>query len=677
MLKNFPYVFFIILSFSIKAQSMQELQKMRAEYEKMKKNQLNFPSNDQILNEKGLDPNIGTPNKAVIGRYPGIDTVKDTAKNTLEHFGYNFFMKRDSVSFWENLPTPKNYLLGPGDELILSLWGETQLRESYIINREGNIYDEKVGLLSMVGKTIEEGEGFIKLKFGNIYSTLRGNNPSTYIDLSLGKLRSINVSFVGNISYPGVYPIHPFSTLITGIIQAGGIDTTGSLREITIKRDGSQKDMIFDFYNFIINGDNKINIQLRDKDIVIIPPRISTVSVDSAVFRPAIYELNNKETIDQLIDYAGGLKPNASSYLSLQRITPLKKRTDFNSLHENFYVKHNSKILTQDGDNIIARFIDAPINKVELVGSLKRENEFNFFFGMSLYDLLKISGLLDEDPDLLKSTYFDKAEIASRNPKSRYESIKIISLHNFINNPEEAKSYILDNLDRLIVHINTNYSSKDPVQISGEVNTPGLYTLSENNENLASLLTRAGGFTSKALSDGVSIYRLKKFYSQLDINSDFTNSIYFNDKENSFDNKIFEGDDNRSRVAWVNDKITLMPGDSVVVKEKSNIVSIFGEVYNPGLLEFQKNKSLRHYINSAGGITEKGSSKKIIVIYANGVVSPNKWYKRPSIKDGVTIIVNKKENREPFDVTQFATNWTSIISSLITAVILSQQLGSS
>ena len=120
-----------------------------------------------------------------------------------------------------------------------------------------------------------------------------------------------------------------------------------------------------------------------------------------------------------------------------------------------------------------------------------------------------------------------------------------------------------------------------------------------------------------------------------------------------------------------------MPGDSVVVKEKSNIVSIFGEVYNPGLLEFQKNKSLRHYINSAGGITEKGSSKKIIVIYANGVVSPNKWYKRPSIKDGVTIIVNKKENREPFDVTQFATNWTSIISSLITAVILSQQLGSS
>tara|TARA_Y100001936_G_C16091483_1_gene686618 strand:+ start:2632 stop:4662 length:2031 start_codon:yes stop_codon:yes gene_type:complete len=675
MLKNFTYII-IFLTFSINAQTVQELQNMKLEYEKLKKGQQNIPFNNQTLNEPGLDQKIGSPNKAVVRRYQDISTMMDTIDKGLSHFGYNFFMKRDSIAFWENLPTPKNYLLGPGDELILSLWGETQLRESYTINREGNIYDEKVGLLSMVGKTIEEGEVFIKSKFGSIYSTLLGRSPSTYIDLSLGKLRSINVSFVGNISYPGVYPIHPFSTLITGIIQAGGIDTTGSLRKIVIKREGVKEDIAFDFYKYILKGDNKLNIQLRDRDIVVIPQRLSTIRVDSAVFRPGIYESNNKETIDEIIEYAGGLKPNASSYLSLQRITPVKNRTDFSPLYENYYIKYDSDIFAQNGDNITARFIGITSNRVELVGSLKSENTFNYFSGMTLHDLLKISGLLDEDTDLLKSTYFDKAEIARRNSNSRYESIKIISLHQYIENPEEAKSHSLNNLDRLIVHINTNYSQKDPVKISGEVNTPGLYTLSENNENLSSLLIRAGGFTSKALKEGVSIYRLNKFYKQLYMKSDYANSLYNIDQDISIENKIFEGDENRTRVAWENDEIILMPGDSIVVKEKSNIVNILGEVYNPGLLEFQKNKSLRHYINSAGGITDKGSAKKIIVIYANGVVSPNKWYQRPKIKDGVTIIVNKKEEREPFNVTQFATNWTSIISSLITAVILSQQVGS-
>ena len=134
----------------------------------------------------------------------------------------------------ENLPIPSNYILGPGDELVISLWGQTQLRESYTISREGKIYDEKVGLLNLNGRTIEQARAYLKNQFGRVYSTLNGKNPSAYIDVSLGDLRSINVNFVGNLNYPGIYPIHPFSTVITGLIQAGGIDTLGSLRNIEI-----------------------------------------------------------------------------------------------------------------------------------------------------------------------------------------------------------------------------------------------------------------------------------------------------------------------------------------------------------------------------------------------------------------------------------------------------------
>ncbi len=111
-----------------------------------------------------------------------------------------------------------------------------------------------------------------------------------------------------------------------------------------------------------------------------------------------------------------------------------------------------------------------------------------------------------------------------------------------------------------------------------------------------------------------------------------------------------------------------------MVKESTGTVNLSGQVYNPGLIEFRRGKSLRHYINTAGGVTENGNRNGIIVVYANGVVSPNKWYLTPKIEDGATIIVNEKAPEEPFDVTQFATNWTSIMASMITAVVLSKQL---
>ena len=133
-------------------------------------------------------------------------------------------------------------------------------------------------------------------------------------------------------------------------------------------------------------------------------------------------------------------------------------------------------------------------------------------------------------------------------------------------------------------------------------------------------------------------------------------------------------EDTKVRVAWQNESITLMPGDSVVVKESTGTINVSGQVYNPGLIEFRRGKPLRYYINSTGGITERGNPKSIIVVYANGVVSPNKWYTTPKIEDGATIIVNEKAPEEPFDVTQFATNWTSIVASMITAVVLSKQL---
>ena len=288
----------------LSAQSIQELQRLKTEYEKFQKaqKQLELPTGV----DGGVDRTTGLPRQAQISPYQPIEIAEKLEETGLEHFGYDFFTRRDTVAFWENLPTPANYLLGPGDELVISLWGETQLRETYTISRDGKIYDEKVGLLNLTGKSMDGAKKYLKTQFGRIYATLNGKTPTTFIDVSLGELRSINVNFVGEVQYPGVYPVHPFSTVITGLIQAGGVDTTGSLRTIEVKRNGEVVTVV-DLYDYLLKGNLPNNIQLRDQDIVVIPVRRSTVEIDNAIVNSGIYEGVAGETVFDLIQYAGGL----------------------------------------------------------------------------------------------------------------------------------------------------------------------------------------------------------------------------------------------------------------------------------------------------------------------------------------------------------------------------------
>ena len=172
----------------------------------------------------------------------------------LKHFGYDFFTMRDTLSIWNNLPVPPNYILGPGDEIIISLWGETQLRDNYTIGREGMVYVERVGQLSLTGKSMEQAKKYLEKQFQKVYETLKGSRPSTYMDVSLGQLKSINVTFVGEVKSPGIYPVHPFSTVLTGLIQAGGVDTTGSLRNIQIIRPVTDPQQV-DMYAFLLSGE--------------------------------------------------------------------------------------------------------------------------------------------------------------------------------------------------------------------------------------------------------------------------------------------------------------------------------------------------------------------------------------------------------------------------------------
>ena len=172
----------------------------------------------------------------------------DTNPNEVEeYFGYSYFQR--DITFFDNIPTPDNFKLGPGDQITISLWGETNLRDEFIINKDGSIYYKNIGFINLSNKNLEEAELFLVDKLSGIYATLKDKNNPTKLKIELNTLKSINVYFTGEISNPGISLIHPFSDVLSAITQVGGVNLEGSLRNIEVIRN-NKKIASVDFYSF-------------------------------------------------------------------------------------------------------------------------------------------------------------------------------------------------------------------------------------------------------------------------------------------------------------------------------------------------------------------------------------------------------------------------------------------
>ena len=606
------------------SQSISDINRLKKQYEDIinyqgSKNEDNFDLN-QIDGDLPDDEQID------------LEDVKEDVEEDvrLEFFGYDFFSSKDSILIWNNLPIPPSYILGPGDEIIISLWGETQLRESHTISRDGLLYIERVGQLSLTGKTIEKAEEYLVKQYQKVYETLKGKRPSTFMDVSLGQLKSINVTFIGEVNSPGVYPVHPFSTALTGLIQVGGIDTTGSLRNIQIIRPGEGPHRV-DFYKFLLSGKSaNSNIRLQDNDVVFIPPRLSRVEIVGAIKRPGIYEADENDNISDLVNYAAGLRSNANNEI----LVSYKNLTEEGSNIELKYVPFNdtNELSSADVNKIMVFTLPDYEKSIYIYGQVKNSGVYGFEKGMNILDLMILAGGL-YDKTFYKTIYAPKADIIRRDFKSNYPKVIPINLEE-LKQGNQTQNVELHNWDIIFVRKNKNFTLPKQVQITGEVNIPGFYTLSKPRETLQNLLDRSGGYTDRAFKDGIQLYR------------------------------------DTVQVALDNFDFSLANGDSIHIPGYPGVVQVIGEVYNPGYVQYRNRRTLKSYIEAAGGYTLNARKKYITIIHPNGDVKVKDSIWNPKIKEGSLIIVHKERERLPFDITAFLKDTASIAASLTTIIYI-------
>ncbi|MBO7320600.1 MAG: SLBB domain-containing protein, partial [Bacteroidales bacterium] len=210
-----------------------------------------------------------------------------------------------------NIPTPANYKLAAGDEVVIDLWGAVYQTLTQEISPEGSIIVPELGPVYLIGQTIEQAEKTLKVALGKIFSGINSEEPTTFFRISLGQIRSFAINVVGDVKKPGTYTLPSLSTVSSALYLAGGPSKTGSVRDIRIYRNNKLVEK-FDLYKFMLDGNFKSNLRLEDNDLIKVSPYVNLVKVAGHVKRPMTYEMVDGETVSKLIEYAGGFAGDAN-----------------------------------------------------------------------------------------------------------------------------------------------------------------------------------------------------------------------------------------------------------------------------------------------------------------------------------------------------------------------------
>lgn len=687
-------------------------------------------------------------------------------------FGSELF-RTTSTSFEPNLriATPVNYPLGPDDELNIDVFGYSEAHYKLKVNPEGNIYIPNVGPVYVNGLTVEDASAKIKSKLAaTIYKAIGTGN--TRVQVSLGNIKSIRVTIIGEAKKPGTYTVSSLSTVFNALYLCGGPSINGTYRNVELLRNNKVVTKI-DLYDFLLSGNQSNNVRLMDQDVIRIPYYTNRVTLKGEIKRPAIYEFNEGDQLQQILKYAGGFTDSA--YRSAVKITQLTEKerrvVDVSSKDYATYKLQSSDVITID--KILNRYT----NRVQVKGAVMRPGEFELTNGLTLKQLIEKADGLREDAfvergeitrlkeDLsLQAVSFNVAGILNgsesdiplkredvinissifdlqdtvrltiqgevRTP-GRYQYKDSISIEDLIieaggfteaatakrieiarrvtnadvnsSSTEIAKiiqvdsekdlhnnnnKYYLRPYDLVIIRNNPGYFTQRTVTIDGEVMYPGAYAINSIDEKLSNIINRAGGFKITADASAASLRRVNAINAITELKNTSIEKIA---RDRGTDTTAA---DSLSREAvrpydiiginleevmdhpGITNDLILENGDIVYIPKKNQAVKVRGEVLFPTQFAFRENRSMKYYIDQAGGFSSNALKRKAFVLGANGNARKVRHFlffkSYPSIKAGDEVFVPKKPERkglstgEIIGITTAVVSFASVVIALIT-----------
>lgn len=650
----------------------------------------------------------------------GTNVPMQKFQNDQTIFGSELFTS-NSLVFEPNLriPAPVGYVLGPDDELIISVYGFSEKKYNLTINESGEIYIPNVGPIYVNGLSIEEAAEKIKSKLAStIYRAI--NTGKTKVQVMLGKIRSIRVTVIGQAKKPGTFTVSSLTTLYNILYLCGGPTSMGSYRDIQIIR-GNQLKRTADLYDFLVEGNQKDNIILREGDVVRIPYYKNRVTLSGSVKREGKFEMLEGETFTNLLKYCGGFSDNAyRGTVTVVRITDTaKKIIDLNA--SNF-----SSFKTNGSDKyIVGKLHDEFGNRVVITGSVLRPGPYELTPDLTINALIvKAGGLsrdaytkrisifrylknkmptmlsvdLDSVNNLSKNIYLVKDDSVTVHSIFEFQDSNYVTVEGNVRKPgivpwrenislrdvllsvggisqfgdsatieisrrirnanvdqanhNESRIFNIDLADKndatsdvllqpydlVIVKSLPGYSPQRTVLVLGEVKSPGRYGLQKSGDKISDVIERVGGFKASADSSSITIRRNVKsnlttaereklFQRILNISPDSL-ALHPRLKDELYKSYDLISVDLTKALANPSnsENLALEDGDVLTIDRSSNLVRISGEVYNPTIIPFKQNKSLKYYVQQAGNFTPYARKTGALVIHPDGKAASVKHF---------------------------------------------------
>ena len=563
--------------------TMEQIQRLRSQYAK------------QITN-RGLDSNVDNANGNAQDRMRVNNEVADNEIVTHERanapefaegepasmgkrvFGRDIFNNK-SLTFEPvmNIATPQNYVLGPGDQLIIDIYGASQETHTLTVSPDGDVTIPEYGPVHVSGLTVAAAQNRIRSRLGSYFE-------SSDIKASLGQTRTIMVNVMGEVKAPGTYTLSAFATVFHALYMAGGVSDLGTLRNIKVFRQGRQISVV-DIYEFILNGRLAGNVRLQDNDVIQVGTYDCLVDITGRVKRPMAYEMRKTESLATLLKYSGGFTGDA--FKKLLRV--LRKSEDLKSVYnvEEFEL---ADFKVADGDSVI---VDSMINRfknmVEVKGAVFRPGMYRLGEKVN-----SVRSLLEMASGLTEEAMSSRAVMRRMKP-NRTQEVLSIDIEGILkgSTPDVA----LQNEDVLFIPTIAEHQNLRTLTIDGQVIFPGTYEYAENM-TIEDLILQAGGLTDAASTAKIDVSRRMHDPSATEAGMQIAKTFSFSLK----DNYMVDGD--RS--------FTLEPYDIVQVRMSPAFqtpirVSIEGEVAFQGNYTMElKNQRLSDVVKAAGGVVAGG-----------------------------------------------------------------------